>query len=129
VAEGVAGDTYAIVLGRAPTAAVTVTVSPNAQLTETPTTLTFTPENWVRRSRLLSPASNVGRLGEGDATELVPGERRALRDAARARLRGELAGPVQVLASADSAGAAAVLADHQSLTANTSASPAPPRPD
>jgi hypothetical protein len=46
VAEGGATDTYTVVLNTAPTANVTVTLSPGTQVTVAPTTLTFTPANW-----------------------------------------------------------------------------------
>jgi predicted extracellular nuclease len=46
VAEGGASDTYDIVLNAPPSADVTITVSPDAQLQASPGTLTFTPANW-----------------------------------------------------------------------------------
>lgn len=44
--EGGAAGTYTVALTTAPTANVSVTVSPNAQLSESPTQLNFTPTNW-----------------------------------------------------------------------------------
>ncbi|HEX7634732.1 MAG TPA: PKD domain-containing protein [Noviherbaspirillum sp.] len=44
--EGSAAGTYTAVLAAAPTANVTVTVSPNAQLSASPAQLVFTPANW-----------------------------------------------------------------------------------
>ncbi len=44
--EGGAADTYTFVLTTAPTANVTVNVSPDAQTTVAPTALTFTTANW-----------------------------------------------------------------------------------
>ncbi len=46
VAEGGATDTYTIVLDTIPTADVTVTMTPDAQVTTTPAVLRFTPANW-----------------------------------------------------------------------------------
>jgi predicted extracellular nuclease len=46
IAEGGAGDSYTVVLNTIPTANVTVTVSPNNQLTTLPPSLVFTPANW-----------------------------------------------------------------------------------
>lgn len=46
VTEGGAGDSVSIALGAAPTANVTVTLPGNADLSLSPTTLTFTPDNW-----------------------------------------------------------------------------------
>lgn len=46
VTEGGATDTYTVVLGGQPTANVTITISPNAQVTVSPTTLTYTTVNW-----------------------------------------------------------------------------------
>jgi hypothetical protein len=46
VAEGGATDTYTIVLNNQPTAAVTIAISPNSQLSTNPTSLTFTTANW-----------------------------------------------------------------------------------
>jgi hypothetical protein len=46
VAEGGATDSYTAVLTSQPTANVTITVSPNGQVTVDKTTLTFTPSNW-----------------------------------------------------------------------------------
>jgi len=46
VAEGGSGDSFTVSLNSAPTANVTVTLAPDAQLTVSPLTLTFTPGNW-----------------------------------------------------------------------------------
>jgi len=46
VTEGSTTDTYTVVLGGQPTATVTITISPNAQVTANPTPLTFTTVNW-----------------------------------------------------------------------------------
>jgi hypothetical protein len=46
VVEGGATDTYTLVLTSQPTANVTITVTPDAQLTASPTGVTFTPGNW-----------------------------------------------------------------------------------
>ncbi len=47
VTEGGTTDTYTVVLGCQPTADVTVTVTPDAQLSVSPTSLTFTTGNWA----------------------------------------------------------------------------------
>jgi uncharacterized delta-60 repeat protein len=46
VTEGGASDTYTVVLTGQPTANVTITLTPNSQLTATPLSLTFTAANW-----------------------------------------------------------------------------------
>jgi hypothetical protein len=46
VAEGAAGTTYAVALAQAPTTSVTVTATPSAQVTVSPTSLMFTAANW-----------------------------------------------------------------------------------
>jgi len=46
VTEGGATDTYTVVLQSQPTADVTVTATPDAQVSVSPTTLTFTSANW-----------------------------------------------------------------------------------
>ncbi|OLP16352.1 hypothetical protein BST81_21405 [Leptolyngbya sp. 'hensonii'] len=46
VTEGGATDTYTVVLRSQPTADVTIALTPNAQLTPSAPTLTFTPDNW-----------------------------------------------------------------------------------
>ena len=46
VTEGGATDSYTVVLTSQPTANVTVTVTPNSQVSVDKTTLTFTPSNW-----------------------------------------------------------------------------------
>lgn len=46
LAEGGATDTFSAVLTSAPTADVTITLSPDSQLTAAPVTLTFTTGNW-----------------------------------------------------------------------------------
>jgi hypothetical protein len=46
IAEGGATDTYSVVLNSQPTGDVTITPSPDAQVTVNPTSLTFTPANW-----------------------------------------------------------------------------------
>ena len=46
VVEGGLGDLYTVVLTSPPTDNVTVTLTPDSQLIVSPTTLTFTPENW-----------------------------------------------------------------------------------
>ncbi|MBL9114121.1 MAG: DUF1800 family protein [Verrucomicrobiaceae bacterium] len=46
VAEGGTGDTYTVVLTRAPTADVTVNITPDADATVSPTSLTFNTGNW-----------------------------------------------------------------------------------
>ena len=46
VVEGGPSDTYNIVLDAEPTATVTVTATPDMQVSVTPATLTFTPANW-----------------------------------------------------------------------------------
>ncbi len=47
VAEGGAGDTYTLALTSRPTSNVTVSLSPDAQVTAAPATLTFAPGNWA----------------------------------------------------------------------------------
>ncbi len=47
VTEGGAGSGYTAVLNAPPIADVTVTVTPDAQTTEVPTTLSFTAGNWA----------------------------------------------------------------------------------
>ncbi len=47
VVEGGATAIYVMILSFPPTAEVTVTISPDAQLSVTPTTLTFTPADWL----------------------------------------------------------------------------------
>ena len=44
--EGGATDTFTVALNTPPAANVTVTLTPNAQLSVAPSTLTFTPANW-----------------------------------------------------------------------------------
>lgn len=46
VTEGGATATYSVVLTSQPTSDVTITITPDAQVTVSPTTLTFTPANW-----------------------------------------------------------------------------------
>ncbi|MBZ0277951.1 MAG: SH3 domain-containing protein, partial [Anaerolineae bacterium] len=46
VAEGGVTDTYTVVLNTAPSANVTITITPDAQCTALPSPLTFTPANW-----------------------------------------------------------------------------------
>jgi hypothetical protein len=46
VIEGGAGDSYTVVLNAQPTATVTVTVTPDAQVAASPTSLQFTTANW-----------------------------------------------------------------------------------
>ncbi|MBM4090879.1 MAG: DNRLRE domain-containing protein [Planctomycetes bacterium] len=46
VAEGGATDSYTVVLNSQPAADVTITLTPDAQVTGNPTTLTFTSGNW-----------------------------------------------------------------------------------
>ncbi len=46
VAEGGATDSYNIVLAKAPTGNVTISIQPNSQVTVSPSSLTFTPLNW-----------------------------------------------------------------------------------
>lgn len=46
VTEGGATDTFTAVLQSAPTSDVTITLTPNAQVSVSPTTLTFTSSNW-----------------------------------------------------------------------------------
>ena len=45
--EGGASDSYTLALSAAPSANVTVTVTPDAQVTRSPATLTFTTANWA----------------------------------------------------------------------------------
>ncbi len=46
VSEAGATDTYTVVLNTQPTGTVTITLTPDAQVTVSPTVLTFTPGNW-----------------------------------------------------------------------------------
>ncbi len=46
VAEGGATDSYSVALGSAPSGAVTITISSGEDVRTSPTTLTFTPQNW-----------------------------------------------------------------------------------
>jgi hypothetical protein len=46
VTEGGATDTYTVALGKQPASNVTVTLTPNAEVTVNPVTLAFTPANW-----------------------------------------------------------------------------------
>ena len=46
VTEGGAGDSYTVALGYAPDSNVTVAVNSGSQLIASPTSLTFTPQNW-----------------------------------------------------------------------------------
>jgi hypothetical protein len=46
ITEGGATDSYTVALNTAPTADVTVTITPDAQATVSPSTLTFTSSNW-----------------------------------------------------------------------------------
>ncbi|AFY48280.1 putative extracellular nuclease [Nostoc sp. PCC 7524] len=46
VTEGGATDTYTVVLNGQPTSNVTININTGSQLTTSPTTLTFTPQNW-----------------------------------------------------------------------------------
>src|SRR5207237_572674 len=46
VVEGGATDTYTVVLTSKPTANVIITLTADAQLSVTPATITFTPDNW-----------------------------------------------------------------------------------
>lgn len=46
VTEGGASDTYTVALNTQPTADVTINISPDAQTTSSPTSLTFTTANW-----------------------------------------------------------------------------------
>jgi len=46
VTEGGATDTFTVVLNTAPSSNVTITLTPDAQVSVSPATLTFTPANW-----------------------------------------------------------------------------------
>jgi hypothetical protein len=46
IAEGGATDTYTVVLNTKPSASVTIAITPDAQSTVSPTTLTFTTDDW-----------------------------------------------------------------------------------
>ena len=46
VTEGGATDTFTVVLNQPPTANVVIALTPNAQVSTAPTSLTFTPANW-----------------------------------------------------------------------------------
>jgi len=47
VAEAGSGDTFTVALTAQPASDVTVTLTPDAQVSVNPTTLTFTPANWM----------------------------------------------------------------------------------
>jgi len=64
VTEGGATDTFTVVLNRAPTANVTVTLNGGTQLTTSRSTLTFTPTNWnIAQTVLVSAVEDS--VGEG----------------------------------------------------------------
>jgi M6 family metalloprotease-like protein len=58
VTEGGATDTYTIALSTQPAANVTVTITPNAQVTVSPTNLTFTTVNWATPQTVTVTAVN-----------------------------------------------------------------------
>jgi hypothetical protein len=58
LAEGGATDTYTIALRVAPTAGVTVSIVPDAQLTTSPTSLSFTTANWATPQTVTVTAFN-----------------------------------------------------------------------
>jgi hypothetical protein len=64
VTEGGATDTYSLVLTAAPSSDVTITVSPDAQLSVAPSTLTFTTGNWASPQIITVTAVDDG-LTEG----------------------------------------------------------------
>ncbi|MDQ7778636.1 MAG: C10 family peptidase [Planctomycetota bacterium] len=70
VVEGGATDSYTVVLITQPTADVIITVTPNAEVTVNPTTLTFTNANWNVAQTVTVTAVNDGDL-EWDHTGSV----------------------------------------------------------
>lgn len=59
VTEGsTATDSYTVALNTAPTADVTITVTPDAQITVSPSTLTFTTSNWATAQTVTITAVN-----------------------------------------------------------------------
>jgi hypothetical protein len=64
VTEGGASDTYSIALAAQPVANVTVTATPDAQVTVSPVSLTFTPSNWATPQTItVSPVNDTLREG------------------------------------------------------------------
>ncbi len=58
VTEGSTADSYTLVLTSAPTADVTITATPNSQVTVSPSTLTFTSSNWATPQTITVSAVN-----------------------------------------------------------------------
>lgn len=67
VTEGGATDTYSLVLTDQPTSDVTITTSPNSQITASVTTLTFTSSNWATAQNVTVTAVNDS-VAEGTHT-------------------------------------------------------------
>ena len=71
VAEGGATDTYAIVLLTEPTADVAITVTPDSQVSVSPTSLTFTSDNWNEPQIVSVSATDDAAVERGHASTLV----------------------------------------------------------
>jgi len=70
VSEGGATDTYAIVLNNPPTATVTISITPDSQVTTEPSSISFSPANWnVTRTITVTAVDDT--LYEGPHTGLV----------------------------------------------------------
>ncbi len=70
VTEGGATDSYTVVLSSQPTANVTVTVTPNSQVSVNKTTLTFTTSNWNVAQTVTVTAVN-DQIAEGSHTGTI----------------------------------------------------------
>lgn len=110
VVEGGAGDEVTMKLGTLPTADVTVTLQPDAQLGATPATLTFTPSNWnVPQTVAITAVQDRAVEGPHSGTILVA---TASADITYATGSGVSAQPLQVaITDDDEAGATIVESD------------------
>jgi len=70
VAEGGATDTYTMILTSQPAANVTVMINPDTQITVTPTSLVFTPQNWDTPQTVTVTAMDDG-VAEGPHTGII----------------------------------------------------------
>ncbi len=70
VIEGGATDSYTVVLSSQPTANVTVTVTPNSQVSVNKTTLTFTTSNW-NVAQTVTVTAVDDQIGEGPHTGTI----------------------------------------------------------
>lgn len=70
VVEAGGTDTYTVVLGAQPSGNVTITISPDAQVSVSPSTLTFTTANWASAQTVTVSAVNDA-IAEGIHTGII----------------------------------------------------------